>query len=178
MVHSFRGKTPDLHPSVFIAPGAQVVGDVTMGENCSLWFNVVVRGDVNTIRIGRDTNVQDNSVLHVTHQKASLRLGNGVTVGHMVTLHGCTIDDYVLVGMRACVMDDAEIGSECIIGAGALVTQGTKIPPRSLVIGSPAKVARALTDEEVAMVRKSAENYKQYVAWYRQEKGFAHGTDR
>lgn len=171
MVYSFRGKTPQIHPTVFKTPSSEIVGDVEIGANSSLWFNVVVRGDVHWIKIGHDTNVQDGSILHVTHQKSPLTIGNGVTVGHSVTLHGCTIKDYVLIGMRAVVMDDAEVGDECIIGAGALVTQGTKIPPRSLVLGSPAKVIRALNDEEIAFLHKSAENYKKYVGWYR-ESGF------
>jgi carbonic anhydrase/acetyltransferase-like protein (isoleucine patch superfamily) len=171
MVYSFRGKTPKLHPSVFKTPSAEIIGDVEIGADASLWFNVVVRGDVHWIRIGDGTNIQDGSILHVTHKKSPLTIGNNVTVGHSVTLHGCTIRDFVLVGMRAVVMDDAEIGEESIIGAGALVTQGAKIPPRSLVIGSPAKVARSLNDEEIKFLHQSAENYKQYVKWYR-EGGF------
>lgn len=171
MVHSFRGITPKLHPSVFKTPSSQIIGDVEIGADSSLWFNVVVRGDVNSIRIGEGTNVQDGTILHVTFKKAALNIGNNVTIGHSVTLHGCTIKDYVLIGMRAVVMDHAEVGEECIIGAGALVTENTKIPPRSLVLGSPGKVARPLKDEEIAFLRKSAENYKQYVKWYR-ESGF------
>lgn len=171
MVHSFRGITPKLHPSVFKTPSSEIIGDVEIGADSSLWFNVVVRGDVNSIRIGSGTNVQDGSILHVTFKKAALNIGKNVTIGHSVTLHGCTIKDYVLVGMRAVVMDHAEVGEECIIGAGALVTENTKIPPRSLVLGAPAKVVRPLKEEELAFLRKSAENYKQYVKWYR-ESGF------
>lgn len=171
MVYSFRGFAPKLHPSVFKTPSAEIIGDVEIGADCSLWFNVVVRGDVNSIRIGEGTNVQDGSILHVTFNKAALTIGNNVTIGHSVTLHGCTVKDLVLVGMRAVIMDHAEIGEESIVGAGALVTEGTKIPPRSLVVGSPAKVVRPLRDEELAFLRKSAENYKQYVKWYR-ESGF------
>lgn len=171
MVYPFRGITPKLHPTVFKTPSADIIGDVEIGADSSIWFNVVIRGDVNTIRIGHSTNVQDGSILHVTFKRAALQIGNHVTIGHSVTLHGCTINDFVLVGMRAVVMDHAEIGQECIIGAGALVTEGTKIPPRSLVLGSPAKVVRPLKDEEIAFLSKSAENYKQYVKWYR-ESGF------
>lgn len=171
MVHTFRGVTPKLHPTVFKTPSSEIIGDVEIGAESSLWFNVVVRGDVNSIRIGDGTNVQDGSILHVTYQKAALNIGNNVTVGHSVTLHGCTIKNFVLIGMRAVVMDHAEIGEESIVGAGALVTEGTKIPPRSLVVGSPAKVVRPLKDEEIAFLHKSAENYKQYVKWYR-ESGF------
>jgi carbonic anhydrase/acetyltransferase-like protein (isoleucine patch superfamily) len=169
MVYSFRGKAPKLHPSVFKTPTSEIIGDVEIGEDSSLWFNVVVRGDVHWIRIGNATNVQDGSILHVTHQKAPLTIGNGVTIGHSVTLHGCTLGNYILVGMRACVMDGAEIGDECIIAAGALVTQGTKIPPRSMVMGSPAKVVRPLKEEEIKFLYQSAENYKKYVKWYRED---------
>lgn len=171
MVYTFRGITPKIHPSVFKTPSSEIIGDVEIGEDCSIWFNTVIRGDVHSIRIGTATNIQDGSILHVTHKKASLTIGNNVTVGHSVTLHGCTVRDFVLVGMRAVVMDGAEIGQESIVAAGALVTQDTKIPPRSMVMGSPAKVVRTLTEEEVAFLHKSAENYKQYVKWYR-EGGF------
>lgn len=171
MVHSFRGKSPQIHPTVFKTPSTQIIGDVEIGAHASLWFNVVVRGDVHWIKIGEGTNVQDGSILHVSFQKAPLTLGRNVTVGHMVTLHGCTIGDFVLVGMRAVVMDHADIGAESIVAAGALVTEGTKVPPRSLVLGSPAKVVRELTADEVQFLHKSAENYKQYVQWYR-EGGF------
>lgn len=168
MIYSFKGQIPKLHPTVFKTPSADIIGDVQAGAHCSFWFNVVVRGDVNWIKIGEGTNIQDGSILHVTHEKAPLLIGNNVTVGHSVTLHGCTIHDYVLVGMRAVIMDHAEIGEYSFIGAGALVTQGVKIPPRSLVLGSPAKVVRPLTEEELKFLPQSAENYKQYVEWYRQ----------
>jgi carbonic anhydrase/acetyltransferase-like protein (isoleucine patch superfamily) len=171
MVHAFRGKSPRIHPTVFQVPSAVVIGDVEIGRDASLWFNVVVRGDVNWIKIGEGTNIQDGSILHVT-KKTPLTVGNNVTVGHGVTLHGCTIRDNVLVGMRATVMDDVEIGEESLIAAGALVTPGTKVPARSLVIGSPAKVKRPLNADELALIRKGAENYKQYVTWYREEGGF------
>ncbi|MEW6058378.1 MAG: gamma carbonic anhydrase family protein [Bdellovibrionota bacterium] len=171
MLYSFRGKTPTLHPSVFKTPSSEIIGDVEIGADSSLWFNVVVRGDVHSIKIGQSTNIQDGSILHVTHKKAALTIGNNVTVGHSVTLHGCTIGDFVLVGMRAVVMDGVEVGEESIIGAGALVTQGMKIPPRSLVTGAPAKVTRPLKQEEIKFLHQSAENYKQYVKWYR-ESGF------
>lgn len=171
MVYTFRGTTPKLHPSVFKTPTSEIIGDVEIGANSSVWFNVTIRGDVHSIRIGENTNVQDGSVLHVTHQKAPLLIGNNVTIGHSAVLHGCTIGDAVLVGMRATVMDGAEVGEESIVGAGALVTQGMKIPPRSMVLGAPAKVVRALKTEEIADLHQSAENYKQYVHWYR-EGGF------
>ncbi len=169
MLHPFRGKLPKLHDSVFQAPGCQIVGDVEMGADCSVWFNVVVRGDVHWIRIGAGTNIQDNSVLHVSFNKAPLTIGKNVTVGHLVTLHGCTIGDTVLVGMRSVIMDHAEIGTESMVAAGSLVTEGFKAPPRSLILGSPAKVVRALREDEIKFLHQSAENYKQYVRWYREE---------
>ena len=168
MVYTFRGITPKIHPTVFKTPSSDIIGDVEIGADASIWFNVVIRGDVHWIKIGEGTNIQDGSILHVTHKKAPLKIGNNVTVGHSVTLHGCTIQDFVLVGMRAVIMDDVEVGEESIIGAGALVTQGMKIPPRSMVLGSPAKVVRPLKPEEIAFLHKSAQNYKDYVAMYRE----------
>ncbi len=169
MVYTFKGITPKIDSSVFLTPSSEIVGDVEIGKNSSIWFNVVVRGDVNIIRIGYDTNVQDGSILHVTYKKAELHIGNGVSVGHSVTLHGCKIEDYCLIGMRAVVMDGAVVGSESIVAAGSLVTQGTIIPPRSMVMVSPAKVVRPLKDDEIAFLHQSAENYKKYVSWYRED---------
>lgn len=173
MVYPFRGKTPQLHPTVFKTPSSEIIGDVEIGAHSSLWFNVVVRGDVHSIRIGEGTNIQDGSVLHVTHKTHPLTIGNNVTVGHAVVLHGCAVGDFALVGMRSVVMDGAELGEESLLGAGALVTPGTRVPPRSLAMGSPARTVRALKAEEIAFLHQSAENYKQYVQWYR-EGGF-HG---
>ena len=168
MIHSFRGNQPKIHPSVFLTPSSEVIGDVEIGENASLWFCCVVRGDVHSIRIGRDTNLQDGVVVHGTFQKWPVLIGNGVTVGHSATLHGCTIGDYVLVGMGAIILDGSEIGSETIIGAGALVTQAMKVPPRSLVLGSPGKVVRELRAEEIKSIYDSVDRYKNYVSWYRE----------
>ncbi|MBI2605805.1 MAG: gamma carbonic anhydrase family protein [Deltaproteobacteria bacterium] len=171
MIYEFRGIRPKIHPTVFLTPSADVIGDVEIGAEASLWFNVTVRGDVHWIRIGEGSNIQDGSVLHVTHNQSPLSIGCNVTVGHSVTLHGCTAGDFALIGMRAVVLDDAEIGAESIVGACALVTQGMKIPPRSLVLGAPAKVVRPLKDAEIAFLHQSPENYKQTVRWYR-EGGF------
>ncbi len=156
---AYKNKWPKIDESVFVADGARIIGDVSIGSNCGIWFNVVIRGDVNTIVIGPDTNIQDNAVIHVTHQAHKTQIGRGVTVGHLALLHGCTIGDYCLVGMHAVVMDAAEVGEESLIGAGSVVTQGTKIPPRSLVIGSPAKVIRPLRDNEIAALHSSASHY-------------------
>lgn len=159
MILPFQGIRPRIHESVFVAHSADIIGDVEIGANSSIWYQVVIRGDVNDIRIGSRTNIQDHSMLHVTRRKAPLRVGNEVTVGHRVTLHGCTVGNRVLLGMGAIVMDHAVIEDDCMIGAGALVTQGTRIPSGHLAIGSPARVARPLKPEEIAFLKQSAENY-------------------
>jgi carbonic anhydrase/acetyltransferase-like protein (isoleucine patch superfamily) len=159
MIHSFKDQTPQFPSSVFIGPSAHVIGDVTIGAYSSVWFGTVIRGDVHFIRIGERTNIQDLSVLHVTRKTHPLLIGNEVTVGHHVTLHGCTVLDRVLVGMGAILLDGAEIGEGSIIGAGALVTEGMKVPPGFLAVGVPAKVKRPLTPEESAFLIKSAQNY-------------------
>jgi len=143
------------------------VGDVELGEDSSVWFNAVLRGDVNPIRIGRRTNLQDLSLVHVTTQKHATHVGDDCTVGHHVILHGCLVGNRVLVGMGATLMDGVEVGDECIIGAGALLTPGTKVPPSSLVVGSPGKVKRPITEEERAFLRKSAEGYVHLAAEHR-----------
>lgn len=163
----FRGVSPRVHPSCFVEDSAQVVGDVELGEDSSVWFNAVLRGDVNPIRIGRRTNLQDLSLVHVTTQKHATHVGDDCTVGHHVILHGCLVGNRVLVGMGATLMDGVEVGDECIIGAGALLTPGTKVPPSSLVVGSPGKVKRPITEEERAFLRKSAEGYVHLAAEHR-----------
>ena len=162
----FKGITPSIAKTATVFEPAVVVGDVTIGEESSVWYNTVIRGDVNKITIGDRTNIQDLSCLHVTYKKWPLVIGNNVTIGHMCMLHGCTIKDFVLVGMKACVMDGAVIGDHCLIGAGSLVTQGTEIPPGTLALGSPAKVVRELSNDEIAYLEKSADNYVMYKSWY------------
>jgi carbonic anhydrase/acetyltransferase-like protein (isoleucine patch superfamily) len=159
MILPYRGRWPKVHETAFVAPSADIIGDVEIGAHSSVWFQCVIRGDVHRIRIGNKTNIQDHSMLHVTRVKSPLQVGDEVTVGHRVTLHGCTIGNKILIGMGAIILDDAEIGDECIVGAGTLVTKRTKVPPRSLILGSPGKVVRTLTDEEVAFLSKSANNY-------------------
>lgn len=159
MIYPHHNKWPRIHETAFIAPSADVIGEVEIGDHSSVWFQVVIRGDVNSIKIGSGTNVQDGSVLHVTRQTSPLVIGDDVTVGHNVTLHGCKIGNRILVGMSATILDDAEIGDECIIGAGALVTKNTRLPPRSLALGSPAKVVRELKPEEIDFLSRSAKNY-------------------
>ena len=161
MVRSFGGKSPKLAAGVFLADGAQVIGDVEIGEGSSIWFNSVVRGDVEKIRIGARTNVQDLSCIHVASS------GWGTTIGHRVVLHGCKVGDHCLVGIGAVVLDGAEIGDEAMVGANALVTSGTKIPPRMLVLGTPARVIRPLTDAELTFLRENAANYVGYANLYR-----------
>lgn len=169
MIHPFLDAYPAFDDSNFIASSADVIGDVSLGHNASVWFNAVVRGDVNWIRIGEASNIQDNAVVHVTNGTAPTDIGDHVTIGHSAVVHGCTIEDNVLIGMGAIVMDHAVVGEGSIVGAKALVTARTKVPPRSLVLGSPAKVVRPLTDEEAATVRPYADHYVQYSAIYRGE---------
>ena len=166
MIRVFQGIKPTIPDSAFIEETAVVIGDVIIGEDASVWFHTVIRGDVHYIRIGARTNIQDLSLLHVTHNDYPLVIGNDVTVGHRVVLHGCTIKDRVLVGMGAIIMDGAEIGEDSLVGAGALVTEQTVVPPKSLILGSPAKVKRPVTEKELAWIRESAKNYVQYARQY------------
>ena len=166
MIKAYRGVTPTIADTAFIEDTAVIVGDVVIESESSVWFHSVVRGDVNFIRIGRRTNVQDLSLLHVTHDAYPLIVGDDVTVGHHVVLHGCTIQNRVLIGMGAVLMDGAVVGDDCIIGAGTLVIEHTKIPPGSLVIGAPARVKRPLRDTELAWLKESADNYVQYARDY------------
>lgn len=159
MIHPYKESRPVIDASALIVESAQVIGDVTIGEESSVWFNAVVRGDVNNIRIGKRTNIQDGCVLHVARKVRPLIIGDEVTVGHGVILHACTIGSRCLIGMGAIVMDGAQVGDDCIVGAGALVTPNTEIPPKSMVLGSPARVVRPLTEEEMRSVRESAANY-------------------
>jgi carbonic anhydrase/acetyltransferase-like protein (isoleucine patch superfamily) len=168
MVHPFRGIVPSLDASVFLAPSAEIVGDVVIGARSSVWFNATVRGDVHWIRIGEETNIQDNAVVHVTGGTGPATIGNRVTVGHSAVVHACTIEDRVLIGMGAIVLDQAVIGTGSIVGAGALVTGRTAVPPGSLVYGNPARVIRPLTDEERASIDIYSDKYLRTVAAYRE----------
>jgi carbonic anhydrase/acetyltransferase-like protein (isoleucine patch superfamily) len=162
---TFLRRTPTLGRGVYIARGAVVLGDVTLGDYSSVWCNAVLRDDINRIIVGHHTNIQDNAVLHLADELPCL-LGNYVTVGHAAIVHACTVGDQVLVGMQSAILDGAVIGEQSLIGAGALVTPGTKIPPGSLVLGAPAKVARALTADERAHVKMLAEKYVRAAAYY------------
>jgi len=167
MILEYKGLSPQIDGSVFVAPGACVIGDVHIGEHSSLWFNVIVRGDVNFIRIGRRTNIQDGTVVHVTRKMHPTVIGDDVTVGHSVTLHGCTVHDGCLIGIGAIVLDGAVIGASSLVAAGSVVAPGMQVPPRSLVIGSPGRVKRTLTDEECGNILTISGNYVQYREDYR-----------
>ena len=162
MLRPHRGRLPVVHRTAYVDASAQVIGDVEIGADSSIWMNAVVRGDVNSIRIGQRSNVQDGTVVHVMHETHPTRIGNDVTIGHAAVVHGCTIGDRVLIGMGATILNGAVIGEETIVAAGSLVTEGTVIPPRSLVMGSPAKVRRPLSDPDVASILEYAANYVRY----------------
>ena len=168
-IRAYRGKWPQIAASAYIDPAAAVIGDVVIGEESSLWPMTVVRGDVHYIRIGARTNVQDGSVCHVMKDQYPLVLGDEVTVGHSVTLHGCVIESRVLIGMGCVVLNGAVIGSGSIIAAGTLITERTVIPPQSLVMGSPGKVKRPVTEEDLVSIGKYAERYAGYREVYRGE---------
>ena len=159
MIRSFQGTVPKIAPTAYIDPAAVIIGDVTIGERSSVWPNAVLRGDVNRITIGEETNVQDGSVLHVEYALHELILGNRVTVGHSVVLHGCTVEDDSLIGIGAIVLNGALIGEGSVIAAGALVPEGMQIPPGSLAMGVPAKVRRTVTPEERERFRLNAQHY-------------------
>jgi carbonic anhydrase/acetyltransferase-like protein (isoleucine patch superfamily) len=168
MIRPFRSVHPQIHPTAFIEESAQVIGDVHIGEQSSVWFNAVLRGDVYFIRIGDRTNVQDGTVIHVSNGTDETILEDEVTIGHNVTLHGCYIERGSLIGIGAIVMDGVRVGEKSLVAAGSLLTPGTVVPPRSLVMGSPAKVKRPLTDEEAAGLDQYWKNYVEYTSQYRE----------
>jgi carbonic anhydrase/acetyltransferase-like protein (isoleucine patch superfamily) len=157
-IYRLGEREPSIHPDAWVAPSADLIGSIVLERDASVWFHVTMRGDNEPIRIGVGSNVQESCVLH-TDPGHPLEVGEGVTVGHQAMLHGCTIGDGSLVGIQAIVLNDARIGAECLIGAGALVAEGKEIPPRSVVLGSPGRVVRTLTDEQVAALRDSAARY-------------------
>jgi len=159
MIREFGEQKPRLHETTFVAENAVIVGDVEIGKESSVWYGCVVRGDVNYIRIGERTNIQDLTMIHVSSLDYPTTIGNEVTVGHSVNLHGCTVNDNALIGIGAIVLDGAVIGSHSLIAAGTLVPPGMTIPERSLVMGSPAKIKRPMTDEEVADLNKFWKGY-------------------
>ena len=166
MLRGHAGKRPALGKGVFVAETAAVIGDVVIGDESSIWYGTVVRGDVMPIRIGARTSIQDNTVIHVTSDFSGTTIGNDCTIGHAAIIHACTVEDFCLVGMGSILLDGARIGTGSLVGAGALVTPGTDIPPGSLVIGSPAKVKRALNDKEREQIRYGAEHYVELTRRY------------
>jgi carbonic anhydrase/acetyltransferase-like protein (isoleucine patch superfamily) len=162
MLRPYRGRLPVIDPTAYIDPSAQVIGDVEIGEASSVWMNVVIRGDVNHIRIGRRSNLQDGTIVHVMHDTHPTGIGDEVTIGHRAIVHGCTIEDRVLIGMGAILLNGARVGSDSIVAAGSLVPEGVVIPPRSLAMGSPAKVRKTLSDAEVASILEYSGNYVRY----------------
>lgn len=161
MILEHQGEVPSIHDDSYIAPNATIIGKVTIKEKVSIWYNVVLRGDYNSIEIGKYTNIQDNSVLHISHKYPTI-LGDYITVGHNAIVHACTVGDNCLIGMGSIILDGAKIGENTIIGAGAMVTSEKEIPSGVLVLGSPGKVVRNLTDEEIEGIKDSALNYANY----------------
>ena len=157
-IYQLEDLTPDIHPSAWIADSAQVMGRVKLGQDSSVWFGVVIRGDTETISVGKGSNIQDNSVLHADHGMPLL-IGENVTVGHQVMLHGCTIGDGSLIGIAAVVLNGAKIGKNCLVGAGSLVTEGKEFPDGCMILGSPAKAVRQLSPEQIEGLKMSAQHY-------------------
>ncbi len=173
MLLNFKGKNPKIDQNVFIAEGAKIIGEVEIGEDSSIWFNCVLRGDENFIKIGKRTNIQDLTTLHIWHRLFDesgkmidagypVIIGDDVTIGHNCIIHACQIHSRCLIGMHACVMDNVEIGEDSIVGAGSVVTKGKKFPPHSLILGNPAKFIRELKEEEIALIIESAQNYVRF----------------
>jgi carbonic anhydrase/acetyltransferase-like protein (isoleucine patch superfamily) len=171
MIRSYQGRRPEFPPSCYIDVSAQLIGDVTIGERSSVWMNAVLRGDVNSIRVGSCSNVQDCAVLHGQRNLYPVIVGDWVTIGHNATVHGCTVEDMVVIGMGARVLNNSRIGEGSIIAAGAVVPEHTVVPPRTLWAGVPAKMRRALTDEDRALIHQYAQNYLDYVEIYLKEPG-------
>jgi len=167
MIRQFNNITPKIHESAFVCDDAIIIGDVEVGENASVWFGSILRGDVNFIRIGAGTNIQDGSVIHVSSKDHPTILEHEITVGHRVTLHGCYIETGCLIGIGSIILDGARIGKNSLVAAGSLVTPNTPIPPGSMVMGSPAKVKRALTDDEIAGIRRNVQSYIDLAAAYK-----------
>lgn len=169
LVRSVRGNHPQFGENCWLAENATVVGDVIMGEHCTVWFNAVVRGDVNVIRIGDYSNVQDGAVIHCTYQKNGTYIGNYVSIAHNAIVHGCVIEDHVLIGMGSIVMDGAVIGEGSIVAAGAIVTQNTIVPPGTIYAGNPAKYLKDVSPDLNAAIDRTANNYITYSGWFKEE---------
>lgn len=170
LIKSLNGIKPEFGKDCFLAETATVIGDVVMGDNCSVWYNTVVRGDVHSIRIGNKVNIQDNAVVHCTYKKASINIGNNVSIAHNAVVHGCTIHDNVLIGMGAIVMDNAIVGSNTIIAAGSVVLENSVLEPESVYAGAPAKKVKSLSKELLqGQIERIANSYVMYAGWYNDE---------
>jgi carbonic anhydrase/acetyltransferase-like protein (isoleucine patch superfamily) len=167
IIRPLNGITPKIGKNVFIAENAVIIGDVTIGDNCSIWYNVVIRGDVNSIIIGNNTNIQDGAILHCTYEYTKTIIGDNVTVGHGAIIHGCKIEDNVLIGMGSTIIDNAVVGSYCIVGANSLVLENQILEPGHLYAGSPAKKIKPITDKHKLIIDQSALHYIMYSDWYR-----------
>jgi len=167
LIRSVRGITPQFGNNCYLAENSTVVGEVVMGDNCSVWFNAVIRGDVNSIHIGNNTNIQDGAVIHCTYQRSKTVIGNNVSIAHNAIVHGCTVEDNVLVGMGAIVMDNAVIKSGCIIAAGAVVLQGTICEANGIYAGAPAKRVKEVSPEQAEVFARTANNYVMYSEWFK-----------
>lgn len=167
LILTVNDKTPHLGKSCFVAPNATIVGDVTMGNDCSIWFNAVIRGDVNYIKVGNKVNVQDGAVIHCTYQKNPTNIGNNVSIGHNAIVHGCTVHDNVLIGMGAVVMDRCIVNSNSIVAAGAVVLEGTIVEPGSIYAGVPAKKVKDISPDKISgEINRIADNYIKYASWF------------
>lgn len=169
MIYEFLDKTPNYPDSVFVAASADIIGDVTIGEESSIWFNVTIRGDVNWIKIGEHSNVQDNVCIHVMNQTGPTEIGDDVTIGHNAMIHGCTIHDRALIGIHATILDEAIIESDVIVAAGSLVPPGKRLESGYMYMGSPVEKKRELTDEEIQSIKEHADNYVKYARAYMQK---------
>jgi carbonic anhydrase/acetyltransferase-like protein (isoleucine patch superfamily) len=169
MIRSYQGRVPEVHPSCYVDLSAQLVGDVTLGQHSSVWMNAVLRGDVNSIRVGSNSNVQDCAVLHGQRNLYQVIVGDWVTIGHNATVHGCVVEDECLIGIGARVLNNCRIGAGSIIAAGAVVPEHTVVPPRTLWAGVPAKLRRELTDKDRALILEYANNYLDYTEFYLKE---------
>ena len=168
IIKEVRGKKPTIPTDCYVADNATIVGDVSFGENCSVWFNAVIRGDVNFISIGNKVNIQDGAVIHCTYQKTKTIIGNYVSIAHNAVVHGCVIEDQVLIGMGAIVMDGAVIESGSIIAAGAIVTQNTRVPAGSIYAGNPAKLLKEVSPAAAEVFMRTANNYLMYAEWFKE----------
>ena len=167
LILPIKGVLPKLGTDCYVAENATIVGDVELGDNCTVWFNAVIRGDVNAIRIGNKTNIQDGAVIHCTYQRAATTIGNNVSVGHNAIVHGCTVEDDVLIGMGAIVMDNVVVQRHCIVAAGSVVLENTICESGYIYAGVPAKKVKALSEAQIAGMAKTADNYVLYASWLR-----------